>query len=139
MYNYTEDEVRQMDMESVKSDIEELKSSFDKSEDIRTKKTDLRIGNCYLINVGGGEYKGILLDIDDCNTCSFITSGNGLIGALERLPERLRDREDLFYIPLGRSHNTSDYVVVDGYVFYGSVIKIKPDETDGTVLIRELR
>lgn len=139
MYNYTEDEVRQMEMESMKSDIEKLKSSFDKLEDIRTKKTGLRIGNCYLINAGGDEYKGILLDVDECDTYSFITSGNGLIGALERKPETLWYRDDIMYMPIGRSSSASDYKVVEDYIFYGSVIKIRPDETDGTVLIRELR
>lgn len=140
MNNYTEDEVRQMEMESIKSDIKKLKEGLNELEDIRTMKIKLRIGECYLINIDAYEHKGVLLDIDnDTGVYSFICSGRGFIGALERKPESLWYRDDIKYIPLGRSGCPSDYNVIDEFIFYGSVIKIDPDKTDGRVFIRELR
>ena len=140
MYNYTEDEVRQVEIDSIRSDVEKLKKNFNTLKDIRTMKTKLRIGECYLINIDTYEYKGVLLDIDNLTgVYSFICSGSGLIGALERKLESLWYRDDIKYMPLGRSCCASDYNVMDEFIFYGSVIKIDPDKTDGRVFIRELR
>lgn len=119
MYNYTPDEVRQIDMDRLASEIAEIKPLI---EYVDILDRPPQIGCAYSIKVCNDEV-GIGLLVMDSPYYMFVTTkGNSLIGALrEQTIEQYEDNLMTIRIPDG-------YAVDEDWIFRGALIKIDINE-----------
>lgn len=119
MYNITPEEVMQMDIDSLKSEIAEMRHD---GEYIDILDKPPQIGCAYSIKVCNDEVGIGLLVMDNPYYMFVTTKGNSLIGALrERIIEHYEEDRMTIRIP-------EDYDVDEDWIFRGALIKININE-----------
>lgn len=119
MDNITPDEVRQMDMDRLKSEMAEMRHD---GKYIDILDIPPQLGCAYSMKILNDKV-GIGLLVMDSPYYMFVTTeGSGLIGGLgERITEHYEDNRMTIRIPEG-------YDVDEGWIFRGTLIKININE-----------
>lgn len=119
MYNITPEEVMQMDIDSLKSEMAEMRHDGE-YVDILDKPP--QIGCAYSIKIHNDNVSIGLLVMDNPYYMFVTTKGNSLIGALrERITEHYEEDRMTIRIPEG-------YDVDEDWIFRGALIKIDINE-----------
>ena len=119
MYNITPEEVMQMDIDSLKSEMAVMRHD---GEYIDILDKPPQIGCAYSIKVCGDKVGIGLLVMDSPYYMFVATKGNSLIGVLrERITEHYDDDRMTIRIPEG-------YDVDEDWIFRGTLIKININE-----------
>lgn len=119
MYNITPEEVMQMDMDSLKSEMAEMRHD---GEYVDILDRPPKVGCAYSIKIFNDNVVIGLLVMDSPCYMFVTTEGNSLIGGLrERITEHYDDDRMTIRIPEG-------YDVDEDWIFRGTLIKINIKE-----------
>lgn len=83
MYNYTPDEVTQVAIDDLRTELKELKATKCKSEFKDIHEMNFTVGKCYEFRIRDSENRNAIFVERRDNCLYFVTTGTGRIGALK--------------------------------------------------------